>query len=163
MKKLCLLLALTLVSFMFSGFNPVEVQAQEVFQGTSTFPVRTTETYEDARENIKFRTVSELTSCEVIYDESGLGGCFVQFFCDKGANAICITEGALISTDILRSRTDRFQVIGTGTFSSSDDGDDGISGPVYLDGKGTVRYDTAEKENITSIIFSGKIAGGYSN
>jgi hypothetical protein len=82
-------------------------------------------------------------------------GCYAQFSGDDGST-ICIKEIVSISTDIMKSKTDQFLMIGTGTMKIMMGGTL-LAGIAYLDSKGTLKKGGGE---ISGIILSGKIGGG---
>jgi hypothetical protein len=133
------------------------------WKGTVSFPVKSTLTYEDASENIKFQNATDTFSgtFELYTVEQGLlpneEGCYARFLHNDETTAVCIKEATFISTNIFKSKSDKLLLIGTGDFSISLNGKDSKGG-AYLDAKGTLKKNTSGQ--VTSISISGKIAGG---
>ena len=131
--------------------------------GTVSFPIKSTSTYEDVSENIKFQNATDTFSgtFELYAGEQGLSpneeGCYARFAHNDGTTALCIKEATFISTNVFKSKSDQLLLIGTGDFSISLNGKDSKGG-AYWDAKGTLKKDIPGQA--TSITISGKIAGG---
>ncbi len=70
---------------------------------------------------------------------------------------ICIKDIAAVSTESQKSKSEKFLLVGPGTFTSTIEGNP-VTGNAYVDGKGTLKQDSSN--NLISIGLSGKIGGG---
>jgi len=96
---------------------------------------------------------------EMCFGENGpqpnTEGCYVKFSgCD--GRTICVEQIVSISTDIEKSKTDQFLLIGTGTMTIVMEGTP-LTGIAYLDSKGTLKKIGGE---VSAITLSGKVGGG---
>lgn len=152
-----------MVGTVVAGATPTNVTTTiKQWNGTVSFPIKTTSTVTDSSGNQKFRTAAQLFSgtMGMITKDSNLladqNGCFIVLSSNSGTS-ICIKDEAFIRTVVAKSKTDSFQLIGTGNFSQPISGGS-QSGPVYLDSKGTLKKDSTGA--VVSINLTGKVAGG---
>jgi YVTN family beta-propeller protein len=121
-----------------------------------SFPIRFTFLGPDAHDNIKFQNLTQTFTGKVELFEDGSISRQVTFISDDEKTAGYFRTLASIITDT-SARSESLLLIGTGDFSSSMTGEQ-TTGIAYIDAKGTMKKDSAGE--ITSISFSGKIAGG---
>ena len=92
--------------------------------------------------------------------ESGLTksaeGCYLKFLSNDGT-AICINDIAAISTESIKSKSEKSLLIGSGSFTTSVEGKQ-VTGMAYIDAQGTLKEDSSN--NLISIGMRGKVAGG---
>ncbi len=134
---------------------------QFVAQGTLwkapvSFSIKFTYPQEGASGNIKFQNLTQTFTGEIELFEDGPISRQITFISDDGKTAGYFRTIAAIMTDT-SGRSESLLLIGTGDFSSSMTGEQ-TTGIAYIDAKGTMKKDSAGE--ITSISFSGKIAGG---
>jgi len=147
-------------TIIVSGQEPPPPQVQ--FNGTVSSPLKITSTVTDTSGKRKFSTSTRqfTGSIQMITKGDDLtadeGGCFVKLSGNDNT-VICIKEKAFITTFNEKSKTDLLLLTGTGSFSEPSGGET-VTGPVYLDTKGTIKKDPSGKA--ISISLTGKIAGG---
>ena len=84
-------------------------------------------------------------------------GNYIEILDNTGNVVIGVKEIAVIATDVVKSRSKQFSIVGTGDFTEPESSP-AIKGIAYADLHGTVKEDSAG--NPISMIVSGKIAGG---
>ena len=152
--------AKTVLASVPVGTSPIAF-GQFVAQGTLwkapvSFSIKFTYPLEGASGNIKFQNLTQTFTGKVELFEDGLISRQVTFISDDGKTAGYFRTLASVVTDT-SGRSESLLLIGTGDFSSSMTGEQ-TTGIAYIDAKGTMKKDSAGE--ITSISFSGKIAGG---
>jgi YVTN family beta-propeller protein len=144
---------------------PVEASpyafGQFVAQGTLwsdavSFSLKFTFLGEDTHGNVKFQNLTQTFTGKIEFFESDLIPKQITFASDDGKTAGYFRNLASILTKT-SAKSESLLVIGTGDFSSSMTGEL-TTGIAYIDAKGTMKKDKVGE--ITSISFSGKIAGG---
>jgi len=156
-------LASTLGPITLSSSGPVTFQASlgSTWTGDVSIAWKITIVSKNAAGDSKFKKLSSsfTGTMEMYFGENGpqpnTEGCYVKFSGGDGST-ICIKQIVSISTDIEKSRTDQFLLIGTGTMAIVMEGTP-LSGIGYLDSKGTLKKVGGE---ISAITLSGKIGGG---
>ena len=101
---------------------------------------------------------------ELYAGEEGLvqkGDCYVRFlgFVEGVPATFCLGNLAFVASDTAKSKSEKFYLIGTGTFSTVIEGTP-VEGISYADGKGTVKEDKVS-DDPTSLSVSGKLGGGF--
>jgi hypothetical protein len=133
-----------------------------VWTGTVSFPVKTTSAETDGSGNQKFVTSNETIAgtMNLYIGESGptrsAEGCYLKFLSNDGT-AICINDIATISTESIKSKSEKALLIGSGSFTTSVEGNQ-VTGMAYIDAKATLKQDSSN--NLISIGLSGKVGGG---
>jgi hypothetical protein len=156
-------LASTLGPITLSSSGPVTFQASlaSTWTGNVSIPWKITIESKDTTGDSKFKNLSGsfAGTMEIYVGGNGLQpnteGCYVKFSGDD-ESTICIKEIVSISTDIKKSRTDQFLLVGTGTMTIMMEGTP-LAGIAYLDSKGTLKKMGGV---ISAITLSGKIGGG---
>jgi len=156
-------LASTLGPITLSSSGPVTFQAVLGSTGTGnvSIPLKITIGSKDTTGDTRFRKLSSsfTGTAEMYFGENGpqpnTEGCYVKFSGGDGST-ICIKQIVSISTDIEKSKTDQFLLVGTGTMTIVMEGTP-LAGIAYLDSKGTLKKVGGE---ISAITLSGKIGGG---
>jgi hypothetical protein len=111
--------------------------------------------------DVKFQnsTYELLGTMEVYLDEEGIvsndEGCYMKFTGDD-RSSICIRQIGSASTDVQKSKTDQFLLVGTGEMTIPIGGTP-RTGVVYMDLKGTVKKNSSG--NTQSVSVTGKIGG----
>jgi len=111
---------------------------------------------EDARGNIKFQSLTQTFTGMVELFEDGFAWKQVTFMSNDGKTGGYFRTISSVMTDT-SGGSESLLIIGTGDCSSSMTGEQ-ETGIAYIDAKGTLKKD--KTGTITSISFSGKIAGG---
>ena len=160
MKKWALAVAVCFVAM--AG----HVDAQAItWSGPVSFSLKITFA-DDIDEEIKLesQTLSFSGTMELYADEEGLvpeDGCYVRFlgFVEGVPATFCLGNLAFVASDTAKSKSEKFYLIGTGTFSTVIEGTP-VEGISYADGKGTVKEDKVSDDPI-SLSVSGKLGGGF--
>ena len=160
MKKWALAVAVCFVAM--AG----HVDAQAItWSGPVSFSLKITFA-DDIDDEIKLesQTLSFSGTMELYADEEGLvpeDGCYVRFlgFVEGVPATFCLGNLAFVASDTAKSKSEKFYLIGTGTFSTVIEGTP-VEGISYADGKGTVKEDKVS-DDPTSLSVSGKLGGGF--
>jgi hypothetical protein len=157
-------LASTLGPITLSSSEAVTFQASlatTTWTGNVSIPWKITIQSKDTTGDTRFRKLSSSSTgtMEMYFGENGpqpnAEGCYVKFSGGDGST-ICIKQIVSISTDIEKSKTDQFLLIGTGAMTIVMEGTP-LAGIAYVDSKGTLKKVGGE---ISAITLSGKIGGG---
>ena len=130
--------------------------------GAVSFSVKITSVETDTSGNRKFVTsnVPFEGTMSLYLGASGLTksaeGCYLYFLGNDGT-AICINDIAAISTESIKSKSEKALFIGSGSFTTTFKGNQS-TGMAYIDAKGTLKENSSN--DLISIGLSGKIAGG---
>ncbi len=127
-----------------------------LWEAPVSFSLKFTFLGEDTRGNIKFQNLTQTFTGKIEFFESDLVPKQITFVSDDGKTGGYFRNPASILTKT-SSKSESLLVIGTGDFSSSITGEL-TTGIAYIDAKGTMKENSTGV--ITSISFSGKIAGG---
>jgi YVTN family beta-propeller protein len=121
-----------------------------------SFSIKFTYPLEGASGNIKFQNLTQTFTGKIeLFEDSPISR-QITFISDDGKTAGYFRTLASVVTDT-SGRSESLLLIGTGDFSSSMTGEQ-TTGIAYIDAKGTMKENSAGE--VTSISFSGKIAGG---
>ena len=148
----------TIAFGQFIGPTP----ATTVWAGTVSFSVKVTSQETDDSGNQKLLTSNNTFAgtMSLYVGENGLAtnakGCYLELLGNDGTT-ICIKDIAAVSTESQKSRSERFLLVGLGTFTTTIGGNP-VACNTYIDGKGTLKQDSSN--NLISIGLSGKITGG---
>jgi hypothetical protein len=129
--------------------------------GNVSIPLKITIGSKDTTGDTRFRKLSSsfTGTMDMYFGENGpqpnAEGCYLKFSGGDGST-ICIKQIVSISTDIEKSKTDQFLLIGTGAMTIVMEGTP-LAGIAYVDSKGTLKKVGGE---ISAITLSGKIGGG---
>jgi hypothetical protein len=158
-------LASTLGPITLSSSGGVTFQAllspPTIWSGNVSIPLKMTIQSKGTTGDTKFKNLSSSFkgTMEMYLGEDGpqpdTEGCYVKFSGGDGST-ICIKQIVSISTDIKKSKTDQFLLIGTGKMTIIMEGTP-LAGIAYLDSNGTLKKVGGEMSAIT---LSGKIGGG---
>lgn len=133
-----------------------------VWEGTVSFSSSITSLSEDTPGNIKLmKSARTFTGTMELYvGENGLvpneEGCYLKFLGNDGTT-ICIHDIAAISSESIKSKSEKALLIGSGSFMTTVEGNQ-VTGMAYVDTTGTLKEDSSN--DLISISLSGKIAGG---
>jgi len=153
---------LLMFSFVFVLAGYANADTVTMWSGDILFVVKTVNENEDSSGNIKFKTQSQRFEgkIQMLTGENGpvanAAGNYIEILDNTGNIVIGVKEIAVIATDITKSRSNQFSIVGTGDFTEPGSSP-AIKGIAYADLHGTVKEDSTG--NPTSIIISGKIAG----
>jgi len=137
-------------------------QKIDTWAGMTSLSVKITSVETDASGNQKFVTSNEtFTGTMSLYlGETGpaknVEGCYLNFLGNDGTT-ICINDLAAISTESIKSKSEKGLFIGSGSFVTTLEGDP-VIGMAYIDAKGTLKQDSSN--HLISIGLSGKMGGG---
>jgi len=137
-------------------------QKIDAWTGPTSLSVKITFVETDGSGNQKFMTSNEtFTGTTSLYlGENGPAksaeGCYLKFLGNDGTT-ICINELGALSTESIKSKSEKGAFIGSGSFVTTVEGNQ-VTGIAYIDAKGTLRQDSSN--NLISIGLSGKIGGG---
>jgi len=137
------------------AFGPFVAQGT-LWNAAVSFSLKFTFLGEDTHGNVKFQNLTQTFTGKIEFFESDLIPKQITFVSDDGKTAGYFRNLASILTKT-SAKSESLLVIGTGDFSSSMTGEQ-TTGIAYIDAKGTMKKDSTGA--ITSISFSGKIAGG---
>jgi YVTN family beta-propeller protein len=137
------------------AFGPFVAQGT-LWNDAVSFSIKFTFLGEDTRGNVKFQNLTQTFTGKIEFFESDLIPKQITFESDDGKTAGYFRNLASILTKT-SAKSESLLVIGTGDFSSSMTGEQ-TTGIAYIDAKGTMKENSAGE--VTSISFSGKIAGG---
>jgi YVTN family beta-propeller protein len=137
------------------AFGPFVAQGT-LWNDAVSFSLKFTFLGEDTHGNVKFQNLTQTFTGKIEFFESDLIPKQITFVSDDGKTAGYFRNLASILTKT-SAKSESLLVIGTGDFSSSMTGEQ-TTGIAYIDAKGTMKKDSTGA--ITSISFSGKIAGG---
>jgi len=164
--SLCaVLVGFSLVFGLLTSVSSAQDQPIEIWTGTFSFSIKITSQEKDNSGNQTFLTSTQAFAgtMNLYVGESGLAksaeGCYLKLSGDDGTS-ICITGGAAISTESQRSKSEKALLVGTGTFTTTVEGNP-VEGIAYIDGKATLKEDSSN--NLVSIGLSGKLGGGGSD
>jgi 6-phosphogluconolactonase (cycloisomerase 2 family) len=137
-------------------------QKIDAWTGPTSLSVKITFVETDGSGNQKFVTSNETFAgtTSLYLGENGPAksaeGCFIKFLSNDGTT-ICINDLGAISTESIKSKSEKALFIGSGSFVTSVEGSQ-VSGMAYIDAKGTLKQDSSN--NLISIGLSGKTGGG---
>jgi YVTN family beta-propeller protein len=137
------------------AFGPFVAQGT-LWNDAVSFSLKFTFLGEDTRGNVKFQNLTQTFTGKIEFFESDLVPKQITFVSDDGKTGGYFRNLASILTKT-SAKSESLLVIGTGDFSSSITGEL-TTGIAYIDAKGTMKENSTG--GITSISFSGKIAGG---
>ncbi len=132
------------------------------FSGPVSLSVKKTSVATDSSGNQKLKSSTETVSGTLSLSVSETGpaknnhGCFVEFVGSDGTD-ICIDDVSALFAESEKSMNEAALIIGTGTLMAQVQGTQAM-GVAYIDAKATAKED--KSDNIISISFSGKFAGG---
>lgn len=162
MKKLALAVAVCFVAMVG------HVHAQTItWSGPVSFSLKITFA-DDIDEEIKLesQTLSFSGTMELYVGEDGPvkddDDCYLRLIGSvEGAPSLfCIKDLALVASDTAKSKSEKFYLVGTGTFSTFIEGAGAVTGISYAEAKGTLKEDKAT-DDPTSVSVSGKLGGGF--
>jgi len=148
--------------FFFFLLSLVVPHEGSTWTGPTSVRVKMTFVEMDGSGNQKFATSSQtLTGTLSMYfgengPEKSAEGCYLKFLGNDGTT-ICINDLAAISTDSIKSKSEKALFIGSGSFVTTVEGNQ-VSGMAYIDAKGTLKEDSSN--NVISMSVSGKTGGG---
>ena len=137
------------------AFGPFVAQGT-LWNDAVSFSLKFTFLGEDTRGNVKFQNLTQTFTGKIEFFESDLVPKQITFVSDDGKTGGYFRNLASILTKT-SAKSESLLVIGTGDFSSSMTGKQ-TTGIAYIDAKGTMKENSTGE--VTSISFSGKIAGG---
>jgi len=153
---------ITLSSSSSVTFEAVLGNPPTTWTGNVTIPFQITSTTQDASGNRKFqKSPKSFTGTMEMYisdtgPERNQEGCYAKLL-GTDESKICLDQITLISTDVLKSKNEKFLLTGTGTMTLMISGIP-TAGIAYLDSKGTLKGDSSGEISVISL--SGKIGGG---
>ena len=159
-QRRLLLMAACLLLVAALGSSQANAQ-YDTWSGTCSFTVKITAVDDNPPGSQKLVTQSEAKSgtMEMYIGPNGPTpdpeGYYLRFI-KSGVTVIGITEMVAIRADLTKSKSDKFLVLGVGSFY--DPGPPIINGLVYLDASGTIKKDATGQP--TSISLTMKFAGG---
>ena len=163
MKKWALAIA---VCFVVVAGHAYAQPTPTIWSGPVSFSLKITFA-DDVDEEIKLvsQTLSFSGTVELYAEgQEGLvqqAGCYVRFLgvVDGVASTFCLRDLAYIASDTAKSTSEKFYMVGTGTFSTVVERTP-VVGISYADAKGTLKEDKATDDPI-SLSLSGKLGGGF--
>ena len=164
MKKWALAIA---VCFVVVAGHAYAQPTPTIWSGPVSFSLKITFA-DDIDEEIKLesQTLSFSGTMELYVGEEGPvkdgDDCYLRLIGSvEGAPSLfCIKDLALVASDTAKSKSEKFYLVGTGTFSTFIEGAGAVTGISYADAKGTLKEDKAT-DDPTSVSVSGKLGGGF--
>ncbi len=162
MKKWALAVAVCFV--LMAG--PVHAQIVTTWSGPVSFSLKITFA-DDIDDEIKLETQTlSFSGTMELYAgvQAGLiqvAGCYARFlgFVEGAPSTFCLENLPFVASDTAKSKSEKFYLIGTGTFSTVIEGTP-VEGVSYADAKGTLKEDKATDDPV-SVSVSGKLGGGF--
>jgi hypothetical protein len=152
--------SLGVVFLSLASFAPAE--AFETWTGSFSFTIKATSLEEDNSGNEKFFTSNQAFTgtMSLFMGEDGLKangeGCYLKLHADDDTT-VCIKNISGISTESIKSKSEKALLVGTGEFKTWIEGRK-VEGLVYADLQATLKQDSFN--NLVSISLKGKLGGG---